>query len=130
MWAAAGSLLIFVAILLLQFGLLLANQRKLSRAAQRAATEATLPRATPESVAQAARRALRGNPRLAAAIQTMTHVNGSLQHAAIELQVEPGDALTVHVAASATAAVPDWLRCVGLSLDGLLLQATAKLRQR
>jgi hypothetical protein len=129
-WAAAGSLLIFVAIMLLQFGLLLANQRKLARAAQCAATEAALPRATPESIAQAARRSLRGSPRLAAALQTMIRVNGRLQHAATELQVEPGDALTVNVAASATAAVPDWLRCAGLSIDGELLQATAKRRQR
>jgi hypothetical protein len=129
-WAAAGSLMVFVAILLLQFGLLLANQRKLAWAAERAATEAALPRATPESITQTARRALRDSPRLAAGIQTMTRVNGRLQHAATELQAEPGDALSVHVAAMASAVVPDWLRCVGLSIEGQLLQATAKRRQR
>jgi hypothetical protein len=129
-WATAGCLSIFVAILLVQFGLLLANQGKLVLAAERGAIEAALPRATHESIMQAARRQLRDSPQLAAALQTSTRVNGRLQQAAAELQLEPGDALTVSVAAAATAAVPDWLRCVGLSIDGQMLQATARRRSR
>jgi hypothetical protein len=128
-WFAASIGLLFVAVVLVQFGLMCLGQWALAEAAERGAREALLPRATTESVAQAVRRSLKSNCRLAADAQTMTQINGRTQLADTALEIVAGDELSVNVAASAAAASPDWLQCVGLSLEGQWLQATAKRKR-
>jgi hypothetical protein len=128
-WAAACALILLVATLLLQFALLLVNERYLVHAARQALIEASLPRATHESVAAAAGRALGGRPHLASMLLTETRVNGRVQLHATPWSAAPGDVVTVRVATLASAVVPDWLAGIGLSLDGQVLQATVRRGQ-
>lgn len=98
-------------------------EQLLAKAAHAAATEATLPKATVNSVSMAAERALKNTQLDRAADQPIILVNGVpvLLHPLERLQ--SGDRVAVTLGAYAVDVVPDLLQPLGLSLSGRKLRA-------
>lgn len=106
-WAAALATLVVAAATLLQFAYLMAAERTLYVAARAGAMEATLPRATYQSVQAAVERRLSGYSRMHGRVQLTLLRDGQ----AVGRQLHAGDGVrfSLIVRAQASAAVPTWL---------------------
>lgn len=106
-----------------QFAVLLIVQWALQGAADMAAREAALPRATVQSVDAAARWQLAGWKFAQALTPPAIEVNdlGS----ALLVAPQPGDRVAVTLAVEASAAVPDWCGLFGVRLAPARLEARA-----
>jgi hypothetical protein len=107
-WGGALTVLAVGAGVLTEFAYVLTAERLLLVAARAGAMEATLPRATYESVTAVIERRLAGNPRLAGELHISLAQNGSLVQQ--RFHRGDGDRFDVSAWAPKSAAVPDWLR--------------------
>ena len=106
-WAIAIAIFAIAASVLIEFGHLLAAERSLARAARAAALEASLPRATYETICSVAMRRLAAQPALASQVRVSLLQNGAPVGKSFGPQ--PGDQITVTLAMPISAALPDWL---------------------
>ena len=126
----AAPVVAIVTLLLWQFADLLWAEHLLHRAATAAAREATLPQATPRSIAAAAGRVLRETRLEDVADFPLLTINGrSVLHSRLDV-LKSGDQVEVTIGAYATEVVPDALAAVGLSLSTRKLRATASFTKR
>jgi hypothetical protein len=109
-WAAACAVLFFAASVLIEFGYCLSAEQALARSARAGVLEATLPRATHQSVASIIDRRLVDYPTLSNRLRFSFHHNGVPVTAALDPR--DGDRLTVILAAPTDAALPQWLRAM------------------
>ncbi len=108
-WYAALVTLLVAASILAELGYLLRAERTLARAARAGALEATLPRATAQSVAQVVQRRLAGYPpHVADRVRFSLHQNGAPLRGVV--QARQGDRLSVSLALPAREVLPRWLR--------------------
>lgn len=106
-WAAAFAILVVAAATLLEFGYLMAAERMLNFAARAGAMEATLPRATYDSVLGAVERRLAGYSQMQGRVQLTLLQDG--KPVGRRLQGGDGVRFSVVLQAPASAAVPSWL---------------------
>lgn len=107
-WAAAGGVLLFSCAVLAEYAYCLAAELTLVRAARAGVLEATLPRATRQSVIDTIARRLRRFP----------HAKGQWQLAVLRNDVpvqgrivaHPGDRLLISVMLPSRSVLPGWLR--------------------
>ena len=107
-WFAALGVLCFAAGTLLEFFYVMAAERTLVRAARAGALEATLPRATLESITDTVHRRVASYPSLKSDLRVMVAKND--KPVLGPLQPRQGDRLSVTLAASTHAVLPAWLR--------------------
>jgi hypothetical protein len=107
-WAVALVVLVLASSVLIEFGYCLAAEHKLARAARAGALEATLPRASYQSVTQSVQRRLTSY-----ALPTgRWRLNLAQNGAPVRGQIDPadGDRLSVTLAMPTSAVMPRWLR--------------------
>jgi hypothetical protein len=109
-WASALAVLVVTAGVLVDFACLLAAERALSVAARAGAMEATLPRATYQSVTAAVERRLRQYPALAKRLHITVFQNGTLVPS--RFRQHDGDRFAVALSAPDGSAFPAWLRAL------------------
>lgn len=109
-WAAALAVLTIAGSSFTEFAYLLAAEHKLALAARAGVLEATLPRASYESVTSAIERRLSNYPRLPQQLQLTLLQNNS--PAPRQIRRHDGDQFSIRLAVPAAAIVPDWLRAV------------------
>lgn len=109
-WAIAIATLLVATGVLVEFGYCLAAELALSRAARAGVLEATLPRATYQSISQSVERRLARWPQLTGHLQLTLLQNG----AAIRPAFRPadGDQLSLSLTVPSRAAMPRWLRAL------------------
>jgi hypothetical protein len=107
-WAAALVVLGIAAGVLLEFAYLIAAERTLTVAARAGVMEATLPRATYQSVIAAIDRRLLQYPLLAKQLNVCFLQNGALVQS--QFRQQDGDCFAVRLSGPGSAAVPNWLR--------------------
>lgn len=106
-WAAAIAILIVAGATLLEFAYLMAAERTLSFAARAGAMEATLPRATYDSVRTTIERRLAGYSQMQSQLQILLLRDG--QPAGKRLAASDGTRYSIVVKTPAAAALPPWL---------------------
>jgi hypothetical protein len=106
-WAAAVSVLTFAAFILTQFSYQISVERQLAMAARAGVVEATLPRATYESVREAIAARLIDNPRLVKQLNISVTQNGRPVQKNF-LQID-GARFAVTLSAPEVSALPEWL---------------------
>lgn len=106
-WAAAFAILVVAAATLLEFSYLMAAERTLNVAARAGAMEATLPRATYESVQAAVQRHLADYSQMHGQVQLTLLRDG--QAVAKQLHAGDGVRFSIVVKVPALAALPAWL---------------------
>ena len=123
-WAMAVGVLVVSASQLIEFAYLSVAEHSLNLAARAAAFEATLPRASYESIAAAVDRKLVSYPRLGDKIQLTVLQNGH----PITRQVRPGESDRISVTLSAPSSVftPSWLIKLPRASDDTHLTAHAE----
>jgi hypothetical protein len=123
-WAAATAVLYFSGCVLAEFAYCLAAEHALSRAARAGALEATLPRATYQSVRAAAGRRLTSYHHVAGQLQLAIQQNSAPLRA--KLQPQPGDRMSVAIATTARAVTPRWLQALKFWGSGEQILVTAE----
>jgi hypothetical protein len=108
--AAALAVLGVAATLLAENAYLLIAEHALASAARAGALEATLPRASYQSIAASVERQLTEYPRLAGRLRFGLVQNGF--PVGRRFRAAPGDRLTVMLSAPTSAMLPDWLQAV------------------
>jgi hypothetical protein len=107
-WSGALAVLTIAAGILSEFGYVLAAERTLSVAARAGAMEATLPRATYQSIMAAVDRRLTQYPLLAKQLHLSIFQNGTLVQS--QIRQHEGDLFAVTISGPSSSAVPQWLR--------------------
>jgi hypothetical protein len=107
-WAAAVAMLLFAGSVLMEFAYTMRAEHTLMRAAKAGALEATLPRASRESIAAAVKRPLIAYPALAKQLNLTIENNRRMLRGAFPPGA--GDRLSVTLATSTHAVIPGWLR--------------------
>jgi hypothetical protein len=107
-WAGALAVLTTAAGILTEFACVLAAERTLSVAARAGAMEATLPRATYQSIVAAVDRRLIECPLLAKQLHLSLFQNGGLVQS--QFRQHDGDLFAVTISGPSSSAVPEWLR--------------------
>jgi len=107
-WAGAIAVLTIASGVLAEFAYVLAAERTLLIAARAGAMEATLPRATYQSITAAVDRRLSQYPLLAKQLHLSLLQNDAL----VQSQFRPheGDRFAITLSGPSSSAVPDWLR--------------------
>jgi hypothetical protein len=107
-WAGALAVLVVAASVLIEFAYVLAAERALSNAARAGAMEATLPRATYQSITAIIDRRLSQYPVLAKQLHLSLLQNDSL----VQSQFRPheGDRVAITLSGPSSSAIPVWLR--------------------
>jgi hypothetical protein len=109
-WAAAVAVLAFSSSVLAEFAYMLTAEHKLALAARTGVLEATLPRATFESVTATTMRRLTAYPLLTKQLQLTLMQNGSpVQH---QFRQADGDHFSITLSAPISAVVPAWVRTI------------------
>jgi hypothetical protein len=106
-WAGALAVITIAAGVLIEFAYVLAAERTLLIAARAGAMEATLPRATYQSVTVVVDRRLNQYPSLAAQVQLSLLQNGTLVQS--QFRQHDGDRFAITLSGPSSAAVPAWL---------------------
>jgi len=109
-WVAATAVIVFAAGVLLELAYVFAAERALSIAARAGAMEATLPRATLQSVTATVERRLSQYPLLAKQLHVTLLQNGAPIQTLF--RQADGDRFTVSLSAPGSSAIPEWLRGV------------------
>jgi hypothetical protein len=107
-WAGAIAVLACATSVLTQFAFTVAAENALNAAARAAAVEATLPRATYQTIWETVERRLASYPDLAQQLQFSLLQNGT--PAGGRFRAAAGDRITVELSAPTFSALPDWLR--------------------
>jgi hypothetical protein len=123
-WAGALAVLVIAAGVLVEFAYVLAAERTLSIAARAGAMEATLPRATYQSITAAVDRRLNQYPSLAAQLHLSLLQNDAL----VQSQFRPheGDRFAITLSGPSSSAIPDWLRALMFWRGESAIQAHAE----
>lgn len=111
-WAAASAVLWFSGCVLIEFAYLLAAEHTLLRAARAGALEATLPRATFQSVGETVKRRLANCAAWDQQLTLSLQRNGAAVGGTI--RVAGGDRMGVTLALPFRAFLPNWLIAVSL----------------
>jgi hypothetical protein len=123
-WAAALGIIVLATNVLLQFAYGLAAERTLLNAARAGALEATLPRATYESIEAVVRRRLAGRSLSIADVRIAIQHNGFPLPRVFRLLGD--DRVSVTLSVPANAALPGWLRAAMFWNGGSFIEATAE----
>ena len=107
-WAAAAAVLLIAVGGVTQFAYLVAAEHTLNLAALAGATEATLPRATLESVTAAVERRLAGYALKSGQLQITMLQNGT--PVGRQFRAGEGDRLALTISVPTSATLPAWLR--------------------
>lgn len=126
LWATALGMLVVASSILMQFAYCVAAERALGYAARAGAIEATLPRATHESITNVVRRRLEEH-----AIPT-AQLNITVRRNDLPLprmfRVLDDDRIAVSVAMPTESALPAWLRAVAFGRGEPFIHAVAEQR--
>lgn len=125
-WAASLAMIFVSLIRLADFGFQLAAENVLVRAARAGALEATLPRATCQSVAKTVERRLQGLVAQPHDWKIFVEQNGTPVHAG--LSPREGDRFSVAVTLSGRATLPSWLRALNFWAADRPIEARAERR--
>ncbi len=109
-WAGALAVLATAASVITEFAYVLAAERTLTAAARAGALEATLPRATYESVTAAVDRRLNRYPLLAKQLHLSLLQNDTLVQS--QFRQHDGDEFGIMLTAPSSAVLPNWLRTI------------------
>jgi len=109
-WAATFAVLAVAGSVLTEFAYLLVAERDLALAARAGAMEATLPRATYQSVIATIDRRLAEYPSMSAQLQMTFTQNGVLVES--PFRQHAGDRYSITLDAPSRTAVPEWLRTI------------------
>jgi hypothetical protein len=109
-WTAAVGVLVFATAVLAEFAYLAPAEQALARAARAGLVEATLPRASFDSVRATIERRLESYPGLANRVR-LSLTNNSTPTNGI-LQPRDGDRLSIVLTADSDAALPTWLKTI------------------
>jgi hypothetical protein len=122
-WAAGLAALAVAGTVLIEFALLVAAERNLVLAARAGVLEATLPRATYQSVTDVVERRLSSYPRMAEQLQLTLVQNG----APVErrFRQHDGDRFSITLSAPNSSVLPRWLRTVTFWRPDALIYAHA-----
>lgn len=123
-WAGALAVLAIATGVLTEFAYVLAAERALSAAARAGAMEATLPRATYQSVTAAVDRQINHYPLLTKQLRFSLLQNGMLVQS--QFRQHECDRFTVRLSGPSSAAVPDWLRTLMFWRGESAIQAHAE----
>jgi Flp pilus assembly protein TadG len=122
-------ILLLVVLATIEFGILLVSTQAVNAAAAVGAREATLPSATPESVAAAVEKALHGWKFLSSLDPIKIEVNGEPEATIPLADATTGDSVAVTVCVNSAAAAPNLLKFIGLTLDGQKTCSTIVMRK-
>jgi hypothetical protein len=122
-WAAAMAVLLYTGCVLVRLGYSLSAERALLHAARAGALEATLPRATHETIMQTVERRLESCSISSTNLKVDIRRNGAPLARVFRLLDD--DRITVTVAVPTEAMMPWWLRALHDWDSGALLEATA-----
>jgi hypothetical protein len=125
-WVAAAGVLFVAACTLLRLGCCIAAERSLSHAARAGVLEATLPRATRESVIATIERRLLHRSMSSDALQITIQQNGAPMQRVFQLADQ--DRVSVALSLPTCAVLPAWLRAVYFWTGDSPLQARAEQR--
>jgi hypothetical protein len=125
-WAATAAVLAMSLVRLACFGFQLAAEQTLAKSARAGALEATLPRASYESVAQTVERRLGGLVQPSSGWKLYLEQNGKPVRSGIRLQ--EGDCLSVALVLPGQSALPGWLRPLNLWVSDRSIEARAERR--
>jgi hypothetical protein len=125
-WAAVGAVLFFAAGVLIQLACGLAAEHQLAIAARAGASEATLPRATYQSVIATIERRLACYPRLAKELHVSLEQNGSLLQQ--QLSQHEDDSFAISLCAPTSSITPGWFRVLTFGGRDSRVQARAESR--
>lgn len=109
-WAATFGVLALSSVMLTQFFYCLAAERALARAVQAGALEATLPRATGQTVVKTIDESLQRAGWRPARLQTQILVNSIPMRGALRLQAD--DRLAIRLRVPTNDALPNWLNAI------------------
>jgi hypothetical protein len=123
-WAGAMAVLTIAFGILAEFAYVLAGERTLSVAARAGAMEATLPRATYQSILAAVDRRLIRYPLLAKQLHVSLFQNGALVQS--QIRQHEGDLFAITLSSRSSSAVPEWLRNLIFWRRGSAIQAHAE----
>jgi hypothetical protein len=123
-WAAGLVILAIAANVLVEFGYLLAAEHSLNLAARSGAVEATLPRATYQSITAAVERRLADYPHLQGRLQLTLLQNGKA--AGQQFRASNGDRISITISAAPSSFVPGWLRTLTFWRDEAPIIARAE----
>jgi hypothetical protein len=124
-WTAAAAVLFVAVCVLLKLGYCIAAEQALTRAARAAAFEATLPRATRQSIAATVARRLASDSIATNGLQIyIRHSNAPIGRA---VRLAEDDQVSVTVSVPANAVLPAWLNAIPFH-GGVSIQAHAKRR--
>jgi hypothetical protein len=107
-WAAALGVLFVAASVLIEFTYCLAAEHAIARAARAGAVEATLPRATYDSIAQSVARRLERYSLPTSRLRLSVEQNG--HPISSHFAAHAGDQFSVAVSLPTTAVLPQWLQ--------------------
>jgi hypothetical protein len=123
-WAGAFAVFVVAASLLAKFACVASARRTLAIAARAGAVEATLPRATYQSIAATVERRLAASPTLAKqAVLTLSQNSVQVQ---THFRQREGDRVAVSLSAPSSAGVPAWLQRFSFWHADLRIQAQAE----
>ncbi len=125
-WACALAVLFIAGCVLIQFGYCMAAEQALARAARAGVLEATLPRATQQTISEAIERRLAGSSMSTDRLQITTLRNDVPVRRVFRPAAD--DRLTVALAVPADAVLPAWLRAVDFWRGDSPIQARAERR--
>jgi hypothetical protein len=125
-WAGALAVLTIATGVLIEFAYVLVAERTLSVAARAGAMEATLPRATYQSVTAAVDRRLIQYPFLAKQLHLSLLQNGALVQS--QFRQHEGDLFAITLSGSSSSTVPEWLRTLLFWRGESAIQAHAERR--
>ena len=125
-WAAAIGVLFVAACALLQFGYCLAAEQALARTAKAAALEATLPRASQQTIVETIERRLTGYSIPTGSLRIAVQQNGVPVRRAF--RIADDDRISVTLSIEADAVLPVWLRTVSLWRNDSQIEARAERR--
>jgi hypothetical protein len=114
-WTAALVTLAISANVLVEFGYLLAAENSLNLAARAGALEATLPRATYQSITAAVERRLADFPQLRGKLEVSLLQNGKA--VGQQFRASDGDRLSITISTAPSSFVPGWLRTLSFWRD-------------
>jgi hypothetical protein len=123
-WAGSVAVLTIAAGVLTEFAYVLGAERTLSVAARAGAMEATLPRATYQSVTATVDRRLIHYPLLAKQLHVSILQNGALVQS--QFHKREGDFFAITLSGPSSSAVPEWLRTLMFWRGESAIQAHAE----
>ncbi len=123
-WASALAVIAFVMVVLAEFAYVFKAQHALRIAARAGAMEATLPRATYQTVVATIERRLEGYPSLLKQLRIHLQQNGVLVQS--QFRQQEGDQITIALSGPKSIATPTWLRPLTTARNGSTIQARAE----